>query len=111
MAGNGSRGIFIKDEDGNERVCSIQDLAEQLKDKASDKRTWINKKVKKELTSRIAFQKVYLPKQRDAPLYAIFVYSDGYDQPLVVLTDLTTEDTTKAWRYFFYYKKRWEVEN
>jgi hypothetical protein len=29
----------------------------------------------------------------------------------VILTDLTTDDFKKAWKHFFYYKKRWEVEN
>lgn len=111
MAGNGSRGVIVKDEDGNERVCNIQDLANQLKDKASNERQWYNRKVKKNLTSKIAYQKVYLPGHKDIPLYAVFVYSQDYDQPLVVLTDLITEDAEGAWKHFFYYKKRWEVEN
>ena len=109
--GNKSRGVIIMDEDGNERVYSIQGLAKDLKDKTSDERTWYNKKLKKELTSKIAYQKVFLPKHKDIPLYAIFVYSEGYDEPLVVLTDLITEDAKAAWKHFFYYKKRWEVEN
>ncbi len=109
--GNKSRGVITKDEYGNERVYSIQDLAKDLKRKASDERMWYNKKVKKELTSKIAFQKVFLPKHKDIPMYAIFVYSEGYNEPLVILTDLITEDAETAWKHFFYYKKRWEVEN
>lgn len=110
-AGNGSRGVLIKDDDGSERVCSIQELANQLKDKASDERQWVNKKIKKELTSKVAYQKVYLPKHKDIPLYAIFIYSQNYNEPLVVMTDLITEEAEAAWKHFFYYKKRWEVEN
>jgi hypothetical protein len=110
-AGNGSRGVVTIDEDKNERVHSIQELAKQLKGKASDERVWYNKKTKKELTSKIAYQKVFLPKHKEVPLYAVFVYSEGYDEPLVILTDLKTENAIRAWKHFFYYKKRWEVEN
>lgn len=110
-AGGKSRDIITRDEDGNERVYPIQELAKDLKGKAYDERQWYNKKLKKELTSKIIFRKVYLPKHKNIPLYAIFVYTEGYEQPLVVLTDLITEDTKTAWKHFFYYKKRWEVEN
>ena len=110
-AGNKSRGVITKDKDGNERVYSIKELAEYLKGRASDERRWYNKKLKKELASKIVFQKVFLPGHKDIPIYAVFVYSEGYDEPLVVLTDLVTKDTGQAWKHFFYYKKRWEVEN
>ena len=110
-AGNKSRGVIVRDTDGNERIYSIQELAEDIRSKASDERVWYNKKVRKELSSKIAYQKVCLPGHKDIPLYAIFVYSEGYEQPLVVLTDLITEDAETAWEHFFYYKKRWEVEN
>ena len=110
-SGNKSRGVVIMDKDGNERVYSIQELAVHLKGKASDERKWYNKKLKKDLSSKIVFQKVFLPKHKNIPLYVIFVYSEGYDEPLVVLTDLITKNTKQAWKYFFYYKKRWEVEN
>jgi hypothetical protein len=110
-AGNGSRGVIIKDEDGNERAYCIRELAERLKDKAGDEKQWFNKKIRKELTSKIIFQKVFLPKHKDTPLYAIFVYSENYDEPLAVLTDLITANSEQAWKHFFYYKKRWEVEN
>ena len=110
-AGKKSRNVVVKNEDNIEITTSIQYLDKDLKNKVNSKRTWFNKKIKKELTSKIAYQKVFLPDSKDIPLYAIFVYSEGYDDPLVVLTDLITENDEQAWKHFFYYKKRWEVEN
>jgi len=65
----------------------------------------------KTLTSKIAFQKVFLEGHTELPLYAVFCYSEGFTEPLVILTDLKTDNASKAWKHFFYYKKRWEVEN
>jgi len=110
-AGKKSRNVIVKDEYDEETTYTIHSLANQIKDKAESKRTWYNKKIKKTLTSTISYQKVFLPNHKDIPLYAIFVYSEGYDEPLVVLTDLITETSEQAWKHFFYYKKRWEVEN
>lgn len=110
-AGNKSRNLAIKDEEGNVEILSVKDMGDRLKGNAGAKRQWWNQKIKTELTSKIAFQKIYLPGHLDIPLYAIFCYSEGYEEPLVILTDLTTDDFEKAWKHFFYYKKRWEVEN
>ncbi len=110
-AGNKSRGVIIKDKDDNEKVFSIQEIVRQIKETSGAEKKWYNKKSKKKLTSKIAFQKVFLPNRKEIPLYAIFVYSENYPEPLVVLTDLITENAEDAWKYFFYYKKRWEVEN
>ncbi|MCK5848026.1 MAG: transposase [Caldisericia bacterium] len=110
-AGNKSRGLIIKDKDGNEKIFSVQEIAQQVKGISGAEKEWFNKKAKKKLTSKIAFQKVFLPNHKDIPLYAIFVYSEDYAEPLVVLTDLITANVEQAWKHFFYYKKRWEVEN
>lgn len=109
--GKKSRGLILKDVDGNETVFNVAELGQKLRGIAGAKRTWFNPKTKKELISKIAFQKVFLPNHKEIPLYAIFVYSEDYTEPLVVLTDLITENAEQAWTYFFYYKKRWEVEN
>jgi hypothetical protein len=110
-AGNKSRNLAIKDEDGFFQISSVKEIAARLKGKAGAERQWWNQKIKRDLTSKIAFQKVYLPDHLEIPLYAIFCFSEGYDEPLVILTDLETNDFEKAWKHFFYYKKRWEVEN
>jgi hypothetical protein len=106
-----SRIFMIQNENSEFEEIKVNELAEKFKSKAGAERSWWNKKVKAKLTSRIAFQKVYLPKHLDIPLYAVFCYSEGYSEPLVVLTDLETDSYEKAWKHFFYYKKRWEVEN
>ena len=109
--GEKSRIVMVRDEEGDYKKYSIQDLAKKLKPRAKDERTWWNNKIKKKLKSNIAFETVYLPDHPGIRLFAIFCYSEGYEQPLVVLTDLKTDSGIKAWKHFFYYKKRWEVEN
>jgi hypothetical protein len=110
-AGNKSRIFMVEKENGEFENLKVKEIGEKLKSKAGSERQWWNQKLKLELTSTIAFQKVYLPEHLGIPLYAIFCYSEGYDEPLVILTDLKTDDFEKAWKHFFYYKKRWEVEN
>lgn len=110
-SGGKSRRLMILRGDAEFESVKVNELSERLKSKAGGSRCWWNQKIKVELTSKIAFQKVYLPDQLDIPLYAIFCYSEGYDEPLVILTDLKTDSFEKAWKHFFYYKKRWEVEN
>lgn len=110
-AGNQSRHLAIEEEEGEIQIVSVKKMGASLKAKAGAGRRWWNQKTKTELTSKVAFQRVFLPDHLDIPLYAIFCFSEGYSEPLVVLTDLTTDDFEKAWKHFFYYKKRWEVEN
>lgn len=110
-AGNKSRGLLVVDQDGEKEIHSVREIAENLREKAGKKRVWYNKKTKQNLISKIAFLQVFLPKHESIPLYAIFVYSEGYEEPLTVLTDLRTVDATQAWKHFYYYKKRWEAEN
>ena len=106
-----SRKVIIENEYEEQEAISIQELSKRMRTKASSPRRWKNKKVKKTLTSKISYKKVFLPNRKDIPLYAIFCYSEGYANPLVVLTDLQVKDVDTAWKYFFYYKKRWEIEN
>lgn len=110
-AGNKSRGLLIPDQAGEKEIHSVREIAEGLRNRAGSKRVWYNHKTKQYLTSKIIFQRVFLPKHENIPLYAIFVYSEGYDEPLAVLTDLKTANPKQAWKHFYYYKKRWEVEN
>ncbi len=110
-AGNKSRNVVMRDEDKNETTLSIQALGKRLKRDAGAEKRWKNKKIKKTLSSQITFQKVFLPDHSDVPLYAIFTYTEGFEEPLVILTDLKTTSYVDAWKHFFYYKKRWEIEN
>jgi hypothetical protein len=111
MAGKNSRTVLMLDKQRRLESFSIQQLAEKVKPSAGDANVWWNNKIKKKLTSKIAFQRVYLPDHLDVPLYAIFCFTEGFDEPLVILTDLSIKNSIDAWKYFFYYKKRWEVEN
>ena len=106
-----SRKVIIENDHKEQENVSIQELSKRIKEEASSPRRWKNKKVKKTLISKIAFKKVFFPSRKNIPLYAIFCYSEGYADPLVVLTDLQVKDANIAWKYFFYYKKRWEIEN
>lgn len=110
-AGAKSRKLMVQTEDGEFESMKVNELSEKLRSKAGAERQWWNQKLRLELTSKIAFQKVFLSEHPDMPLYAIFCYSEGYEEPLVILTDLKTEDSETAWKHLFYYKKRWEVEN
>lgn len=110
-AGEKSRIVLIKKDKGEYDKLSIKDLSVRMKGAAGASREWANKKLGKTLTSKIAFQEVFLEGHLSVPLYAIFCYSEGFEEPLVILTDLKTENVVDAWKHFFYYKKRWEVEN
>jgi len=117
--GQKSRIVQIEEKDGIRKDISVRDLVKEMKKEAGSEREWKNKKLKKTLKSKIAFKKVYL-KDRDkdknknignAPLYLISVSSEGYEDSLTILTSLETKSFKEAWKHFFYYKKRWEVEN
>lgn len=110
-AGNKSRKFIVEMEDEKFETMKVHEISEKLKSKAGSERQWYNQKLDTELTSKIAFQKVFLPEHPDIPLFAIFCYSEAFQEPLVILTDLETENFETAWKHFFYYKKRWEVEN
>jgi len=109
--GKNSRIVIFQNENGDFERINISSLSLKLEDSAEAKKTWENKKIKKKLKSKIAYKKVFLSQMPKIPLYLIFVYSEGFSQPLVVITDLKTENSEQAWKHFFYYKKRWEVEN
>jgi hypothetical protein len=94
-----------------DEAISVQEIALQMKGAAGDEKTWKNKKIKKTLTSRITFQEVRLPDHAGLPLYLVLLYTEGFKDPIVLLTDIAVKDAEKAWEVFFWYKKRWEVEN
>jgi len=98
---------------------SVLDLAIKLKDNqlshlprdSRTKRQWHNKKRKQNIESEIFWQEVRLPDYPDMPLWLLVLWSDAYKQPMVFLTDIAIKDVTQAWSVFFWYTKRWEVEN
>lgn len=95
----------------HEEAVSVRELCLLLRDAAGAQRKWYNRKLQKELTSTIAFQEVRLPDRPDVPLFLVLLYTAGFDDPIALLTDIEVRSRADAWRIFFWYKKRWEVEN
>jgi hypothetical protein len=92
------------------KVPMTQIISDAVK-RAGDQRQWKNRKIKKLCTSRIAYQEVRLPDHPPIPLYLVLLFTEGFADPMVLLTDIDVHDAAKAWTVFFWYKKRWEVEN
>ena len=92
---------MVEQENRELEIMNVKEIGRKLKAESGNEKRWWNQKIEKELISKIAFQRVYLPEHLDIPLYAIFCYSEGYDEPLVVLTDLETNNFERAWKHFF----------
>lgn len=116
MNSNGRSRQMIDAESGE--VISVVDIASRAKreGKTGDEKEWINKHSKhpdfknKKITSEIGYKKVFLKEFPEIPLHIIFVWSDTYTEPLILLTDQNISSKTEAWNYFFVYRKRWEIE-
>jgi hypothetical protein len=94
-----------------EEVVSVQMIAADCKKEAGAVRQWRNKKLKKTLISKIAFREVRLPDRPAMPLFLVCLFTEGFGEPMTILTDIAVRSHEDAWRIFFWYKKRWEVEN
>lgn len=109
--GENSRKLrLVRDGDMDEPV-TVQLLHGQFRKRAGAEKKWHNAKLQKDLTSVIAFQEVRLPGRSDLPLCLVLLYTDGFDAPIAILTDVAVHSHEDAWKIFFWYKKRWEVEN
>lgn len=109
--GENSRKLCLVRDGEREEAVSVQQLCRLLRKKAGAQRRWYNKKLEKTLVSAIAFQEVRLSSRPDLPLFLVLLYTDGFDVPMVILTDIDVRSYDDAWKIFFWYKKRWEVEN
>jgi hypothetical protein len=109
--GNSRHLRLVHRGDIGDETVSVQEIVSQMKGVAGAERMWQNKKIKKTLTSRITFREVRLPDHAELPLYLVLLYTEGFADPIVLLTDIVVEDAEQAWEVFFWYKKRWEVEN
>ena len=84
--------------------------------KIGAEKKWKNKHSKnpefknKKITSRIGYKKVALKEFPETSLTLILAWSDCYKEPLLLLTDQKITSKTDAWKYFFVYRKRWEIE-
>ena len=111
QCGTKSRRLRSVDDGEMGDMTSVRLLSAAMQKNAGSAKTWKNKKLKKELTSTIAFQEVRLPKHPNLPLFLVSLFTEGFDEPLTILTDIDVLSFENAWRVFFFYKKRWEVEN
>lgn len=77
---------------------------------------WKNKQSKnpdyknKTITSQIGYKKVALKEFPEKSLTLIIVWSDCYQEPLLLLSDQDISSLEEAWEFFFVYRKRWEIE-
>jgi len=102
---------LVRSGEISDEAISVQHIAAQMQGVAGAARQWKNKKIQKTLHSRIAFQEVRLPGHQGIPLFLVLLYTEGFEDPIVLLSDMVVENSEKAWEVFFWYKKRWEVEN
>ncbi len=96
--------------DTNGEMFSIQDLSQRLRSTATAERSYNNKKLRKNLYSKVTYTRVSLPELPKVKLNLVLVYTEGFAEPLVILTDRAVDSPAEAWKIFFYYKKRWEIE-
>lgn len=109
--GKTSRKLCPVNDGEIEEAISVRQLCGLLKKKAGAQKKWHNRKLERDLTSKIAFREVRLPDHHDIPLFLVLLYTDAFDDPIAILTDIEVCSCKDAWRIFFWYKKRWEVEN
>ena len=102
---------LVRREEISDEAISVQEIAAQVRGAAGASKKWKHRKLRKTLTSSVTFQEVRLPDHPELPLYLVFVFTEGFEEPMALLTDIEVKDAEKAWTVFFHYKKRWEVEN
>jgi len=109
--GEKSRNLCPLREGEMQTAISVQQIARDSHKNAGSQREWRNRKLNKDCTSTIAFQEVRLPDHPKIPLFLALLFTEGFKEPITLLTDITVDSFEKAWEVFFWYKKRWEVEN
>ncbi len=110
-AGKSSRRLCLMRDGDARTTASVASLIPSAAKRARAAKIWRNKKICKTLTSRIAWEEVRLPGSPEIPLFLVLLFTEGFPEPIVLLTDIRIGSATKAWEIFFFYKKRWEVEN
>lgn len=101
--------------EGDVHKLLFSELGKNIKFDEKNTRQYFDKKVQQTVTSRVAFRSIEHPDLKDEAgnlhrLYLVFVKSEAYDEPMAFLTDIEPQNSEEAWRIFFWYKKRWEVE-
>lgn len=109
--GEKSRKLSPFREGEMQEAISVKQIARETSKDAGAKKEWYNQKLSKDCTSSIAFCEVRLPNHPEIKLFLVLLFTEGFKEPIALLTDITVDSPEKAWEVFFWYKKRWEVEN
>lgn len=101
--------------EGDKLDLTYAEIAENIQYDIKNTKTYFDKKEQKEVTSQISFLPVSHCDLVDntgkrSNLYLILVKSESYNQPMAFLSNIEPTNCEEAWRIFFWYKKRWEVE-
>jgi len=103
------------DFEGDKFLMKLGEIGENIEYNQKNTRTYFDKKAQKEVISRVAYISV---KHKDLKnnlkepheLFLVLVKSENYETPMGFLTNIEPKTTEEAWKIFFWYKKRWEVE-
>ena len=100
---------------GDKFKMKFPEIADNIEFDSKNIRTYFDKKSQKEVLSKIAYKRVQHTdlvdkKGRKIPLFLVLVKSETYDIPMAFLTNIEPKTIEEAWKIFFWYKKRWEVE-
>jgi IS4 transposase len=77
----------------------MSDLVEHLR----------QRKIQAGFSGDIIFTRVHLP-DNSKPLYIVAMWSQGYEEPLILLTTLVVENFEQARHIIWYYRQRWAYE-
>ena len=80
--------------------------------KSMGQKTLWDKERKKYFRAQIYYQAVIHPEFPEQTLYLVVVRNKSVDQlsPMYLMTDVTIENVKNAWKIFFAYIRRWDIE-
>jgi hypothetical protein len=107
--------IYEVDFHGELIPMRLSEIGENIEYDEQKLRSYFDKKTQKDVTSKIGVIPVQHKDLKDKnnkklELNLVLVKSETYDVPMAFLTNLNPKNSEEAWKIFFWYKKRWEVE-
>ncbi len=103
------------DFNGDKFRMKFPEIAENIEFDSRNVRSYFDKKSQRKIFSKIAYKKVQhadlVDKEGEKiPLFLVLVKTETYNIPMAFLTNIEPRTSEEAWKIFFWYKKRWEVE-
>lgn len=100
---------------GDQLKLTLKEIGDNAAYDKENTRTYFDKKVQKKVSSHVAYFPVEHSDLTDKTgetlsLFLVLVKSEVYDEPMAFLTNIEPRESEEAWKIFFWYKKRWEVE-